>query len=248
MRSQQRRRNPRQEADLHPRRIVVERGDVVPTGIHRFVEIGQVGEAVLVVGIVQVARSARLRHHVNVLAPAAVCYLPSDDVARILERFVTREPLRRMVSTQRKHAAAARRMFGAGVARGFLLVGQRLLVDGLLFLRALQILQPSLLLFLRQGRDALAIYGLGDHVHANYFGGRSGGKAQGNKRSQEQKEQGSAMGRHGLVSIPAQLPLSTDGLTTGRHLRIKLPATLRPGAERRLRARPRRKEWVAGRC
>ena len=76
-------------------------------------------------------------NHVDVLAPPAVRHLPGDHVARILERFVARPPLRRMVAAQRKHAAPARGMLGTGIPRSFLLVGQRLLVDGLLFLRAI---------------------------------------------------------------------------------------------------------------
>ena len=89
---------------------------------------------------------------------------------RILERFVARPPLCRMVPTQAAAAKSDPRVFGTGVPRGSLLVRQRLLVDGFLLLRPLQVLQPRLLLFLRQGRDALAIHGLGDHVNANYFG------------------------------------------------------------------------------
>ena len=140
-------------------------------------------------------------------------------------------------------------MFRTGVARGFLLVCEGLLVDGLLFLRPLQILQPHFLLFLRQGRDALAIHGLGDHVHANYFGGGSGGQAQGNKRSQEQKQQGSAI-EDGMVWFLSQrnCPCQSEVRPLAGASGSSFLALFGERAERRLRARTKRREWAAGRC
>ena len=97
MRGQQCGSDVGQEANLHPGGVVVERGDVMPVGIDGLVEVGVVAKAVEIVGVVQVAGGARAAHHVDVLAPAAIGYLPGDDVARRADRIVAGPPVRRMV-------------------------------------------------------------------------------------------------------------------------------------------------------
>ena len=105
-----------------------------------------------------------------------------------------RPPLRRMIGAQRKHAAAQRRMLGIGIARGLLLIGERLLVDGLLSFRPVEIFEPRLLLLLRQRRNAFAGHWLGNHVHANLrWLNAAGDKIQSNNAARSQNEQESRL-------------------------------------------------------
>ena len=142
----------------------------MPARIHRLVEVGEVGKAILVVGIVEIARRARIAHHVDVLAPAAIGHLVGEDVLRGLERIGAASPVCGVVGAQRNMPAAHRRMFRIGVVRCLLLVGENRLSIAFCFSDRSRYSSQAFCSFL--GSDAMRsrVTGLRNHVHANLVG------------------------------------------------------------------------------